>query len=443
MMTPEEMDCLAWNIAAKAENVRSHAPENLGLLLFLEALNARPGGFRSIGEDMVKLFPHRLNPAVATHLEKSWKGPVGDLGDIVREAHVSRIADDIRDFVGGWNCSPSGFSLTGFGAALIQYQKIYAARCEEAFTHTTTSRALFDTLDYALETRHDAPIVLAEGAPAIGKTTAASAWVEQHLGDARLISLKGINNKSTLFRTISEGLRLPVARSASGATAMQGRIEDFLRRTKILLVFDRAEHLFPKANRINSHPVLLDFLLTLQDSGVPIALITWGQIFGERLRAVQAGTSWAAEMFIGRIARYAALEAPSIDDCANVARKILPEACPDGIKLVSKVAVESKGFLQTVNDLASEARRIARRNGRTEPVWNDIKEATTQRIRSAGALLRMVGSPVRPAKPQSPETTPTPTPEPTLLPNRSHSADEIAQRGVSPRIAAPVLLTAK
>jgi histone H3/H4 len=330
----------------------------------------------------------------------------------------------------GWNVGSYSTSIDGFERSLADYQRIYKERRAEEFVHTNVSRVLFDTLDYALEPWDSAPIVFAEGLPSIGKTTAAEAWAEQHLGEARFISLRALNSKSTFMRTLCESLRLPIARSASGATAMQGRVEHFLHETKIMLVIDRAEHLFPKGKG-NAHPALLDYLSTLQDDGIPIALITWGQVFGERLKAIQESTSWASHTFIGRISRCASLGTPTVEDCAAVTRKALPEACAIGVRLISKVACESRRYLQGVSDLASEARRIAKREGRAQVTLKDIQTATEQRINSEVMMRRMFSgaAPRRPVAPQS-DAQPIPARQ-AQLPAPAENAREAFARNIT------------
>ena len=432
MMTQEEMACPAWNIAAKAENVRAAGPEKLSLLLFFEALMARPGGIAKAASEIVQLFPHRMNNAVPRSLEKKWKRSAGELQDWIRDAHENEVAGAIRHLIEGWSVYSFSPSINGFEDTLAAYHRIYRERRAEEFVHTTVSRVLFDTLDYALETRPEATIVFAEGLPSIGKTTAAEAWVEQHLGDARLISVPGIVSKTTLMRTISESLRLPIARAASGATAMQGRIEHFCGKTKIMLVFDRAEHLFPKTNTVNAHPAFLDYLTSLRDQGIPIALISWGQVFGERLRAIKSSTSWAANMFSGRISRCASLGTPTLEDCAAVTRRMLPEACALGVQLISKFSFESGRYLQAVADLASEARRVAKRSGRDEVTLRDIAAATDQKAISETKLRQMFGESVKLPR-QEPTLNPMPPRVSEVLVRASNpDARQLSPRNITP-----------
>jgi hypothetical protein len=101
MTTQDESQCLAWNIAAKAENVRANAPEKLSMLLFLEAILARPNGLAKAASEIAQLFPHRLNSAVRGRIEKTWTRSAAEMEERIRETQETHIARDIQNLVAG------------------------------------------------------------------------------------------------------------------------------------------------------------------------------------------------------------------------------------------------------------------------------------------------------------------------------------------------------
>ena len=128
----------------------------------------------------------------------------------------------------------------------------------ESFQLTAIGKKVWETLDYALASRG---MVVLDGLEGRGKTEAVKAWCELHLGSARFVSLKGIANKTTAFREIAKALGIASSYTRT-ATEMQARIEDVLKRSKILIVIDEAHFLFNQSRRMYSRPELIDWIDT-------------------------------------------------------------------------------------------------------------------------------------------------------------------------------------
>lgn len=100
------------------------------------------------------------------------------------------------------------------------------------FQLTAIGRKVWETLDYALAS---SGMVLLDGLEGRGKTEAVKAWCTRHVGTARFVSLKGITSKTTAFREIARALGIASSYTRT-APEMQTRIEDVLKRSKLMLV---------------------------------------------------------------------------------------------------------------------------------------------------------------------------------------------------------------
>jgi hypothetical protein len=227
-------------------------------------------------------------------------------------------------------------------------------------------------LDVALLT---GKMVVVEGNAGIGKTTAADAWVQLHLGECRRVSLSGVSNKTSVFRAISQSLGL-ASSYAHTATDMQARIEDVLRRSGLMLVIDEAHHLFNAAERVYTRPELVDWINTsLYNHNVPVGLIVTPQ-FRIRMARVERQTSWNADQLRRRVKRFCQLPAkPRTVDLENVTRKLLPGASKEQLDYIVGYSLSSKLHLPAIVDAIDEARLLARREGREQITFEDVERA--------------------------------------------------------------------
>ena len=154
--------------------------------------------------------------------------------------------------------------------ALFEHKRRYEEQRRKEFVSTEVGKKVFETLDFGLAT---GKMVLVEGNSRIGKTTASEAWADMHQGEARLVSLSGITHKTGLFRALAKELGIGSSSSRS-STEIQTRIEDQLHRSRLMIIFDEAHHLFSSSERVYSRPELVDWINTaLFNHRVPVGLI--------------------------------------------------------------------------------------------------------------------------------------------------------------------------
>jgi hypothetical protein len=270
--------------------------------------------------------------------------------------------------------------------ALRDFQDDYESKVKSDFVLTTIGREIFETLDHALAI---GKMVVIEGESGTGKTTAAQAWCAAHQGQVRFISLSGIIHKTGFFRNLASAIGLAAAKSK--AIEMQVRVEDFFRKTRLMLVIDEAHYLWPQYQRSYSSPELIDWVNTgLVNHHVPVALICTDQ-FAKLKTRVEKQTGWTSEQLEHRVKRYKALsKTPTKEDLEAVTAKLLamtwnsleerwngpgPAAHPDVIKIVVGYALTCKMRLPAVANTIEEARYQARSQGRSHIIAVDIRTA--------------------------------------------------------------------
>src|SRR5439155_2837827 len=126
------------------------------------------------------------------------------------------------------------------------------------FVMTSIGREVFETLDFCIETGKPVAIV---GDERIGKTTAIEAWCNLHLGEVRYVSLSGLTNRTTVLRSIARAVGLASSYTRK-AMEMQARVEDFLQRSRLVLLVDESQYLFSQSVRLYTRPELIDWVDT-------------------------------------------------------------------------------------------------------------------------------------------------------------------------------------
>lgn len=277
--------------------------------------------------------------------------------------------------------------------ALYEFQRRHVERVRADFVETTASRIVFEAFDYVLETGRSA---LVEGSSGFGKTTALKACYEMNLGRARYVQLSGITSRTAFLRRIADACGVANGGGMS-SDRIQARVEAFLKRTKLALIIDEGQYLWPQGRRITSHPELVNWLNTaLYNEGVPF-LISATRQFTLRRQAVEKQTDWSSEQARRRTRKVFPLpDAPTTADLQAVARKLLGKLGEPGesaVDLVVGYALTSRGYFQTITDAIDDARLIAKRAGRDRITFKDLKTAIYEwRAQSDAALQRVFDS---------------------------------------------------
>jgi hypothetical protein len=335
-------------VAAKAQLYSD--PRKRGLLFFLQSLSLEEGGLRRAAQALSQRFPKVGMEQLVTFLIDLCINPKV----AVRLLDENQSASDVDRMV----------------ATVLNFQEGYESEAKSEFVVTTIGRVI-------------------EGESGIGKTTAAKAWCAEHRGCARFLSLSGINHKTGFFRKLGAAIGLAAAKGK--ATDLQVRIEDFFRRSRLMLVIDEAHYLWPQYQRSYTSPELIDWVNTaLVNDNVPVALICTDQ-FAKLKARVEKQTGWTSEQLEHRVKRYRKLSStPTKEDLETVAKKLLTmrwnpdedqwnivgSAPPrDFVKMVVGYALTCKMRLPAVANTIEEARYQARRHGHFGIASADIRSA--------------------------------------------------------------------
>ena len=374
-------------VAAKAQLYSSARKRSL--LFFLQSQSLRDGGLRQIARALK--FSGQSEEETAGFLVELCINPEF----VIQFATESSRKESLLPL------------CTRIAEAVREYQDAYEARVKEEFVQTTIGKEIFETLEHGLGI---GKMVVIEGESGSGKTTAVDAWCAVHQGKVRCVSLSGITHKTGFFQKLATAIGL--AASKRKATDMQVKVEDFFRKTRLMLVIDEAHYLFPQHQRSHSSPELVDWVNTaLVNQGVPVALICTDQ-FAKLKARVEKRTGWTSEQLEHRVKRYTKLPGtPTKKDLEAVATKLLAirwnvserqwnlagaVPCPHFIQLVVGYALTCKMPLPAVSDTIEEARYQARRKGRTQLAGSDLRNAVMDfRIPSDAALERVFGNRAR------------------------------------------------
>jgi hypothetical protein len=312
--------------------------------------------FQRLARELVEFYPARVrrNPAATKKqiediLPKLCLDPTINLGSV----------------------SISGFE--GIIDALIDYR----ARFENAFSHlvaaTQVAKIVFESLSFAVTQRG---IVLLEGSYRSGKSYASQAWSLAHLGQCRYVQLPSSGDDAAFFRAIARSVGVSCA-SSMKAAQIRDRIEDGLRGQQILLIVDECEYALPQKIRISALPHRLNWIMTsLVNQGIPVAMIG-GQNFSRLLKNLETRCPiWGSEQFHGRIKLRKTLpDGLNEHDLTAMAHILLPGADEATIMLSVGYAIESKGRVATLENVAQRAAFFADQRGRGKITFDDVKAA--------------------------------------------------------------------
>jgi hypothetical protein len=354
---------------------------------FLQGLSLAEGGFKRVARELVEMFPDRINSddrefALKQSSQSHWLNGLefhesnsqnleqflvdlcinprihfiepGELVDVLDIETDKAIEENPELSRGDFRDAKLSYFKDIIGT-LFEYQSRHQTKVRENFQLTAIGKRICATLDYALASRG---MVLLDGLEGRGKTEAVKAWCEAHLGMARYVSLNGITNKTTAFREIAKALGIASSYTRT-APEMQARIEDVLKRSKLMLVMDEAHFVFNQSQRMYSRPELVDWIDTaICNRGVPIALVTTPQFIVCMTRAADQ-VDWNYRQFRRRVKRWEKLPAANTeDDIKAVARNVFKKASAGMISKIAGYALLSKRDLSAVGDVAAEVRAM-------------------------------------------------------------------------------------
>jgi hypothetical protein len=244
--------------------------------------------------------------------------------------------------------------------ALAEFKRRYEESARAGFYLTEIGKRIWHQLDDALKTRS---MIVIEGLEGRGKTEAARAWCECHLGVARFVSLKGISTKTAQFRKLAGAVGIGHGRSRK-AGEMEAGVEEVLGTSGLMAVIDEAHFFFNQGSRVYKRPEMLDWIDTeLCNPPRPVALLTTPQFMTCMERAA-VQVDWNYRQFKRRCKRFVRLPQKNTpEDIEALARKLLPGADRAAITKALGYVALSKRDLSALGDVVREAGMLAEADG--------------------------------------------------------------------------------
>lgn len=396
-------------------------PADRALVWFIQMLWHRDGGLDKTAAELLKTFPD---------LQPQWLGKCEDkefglLLDVMSH-QISKLPEAIETLCREPRPTLKDPELLpGLVARLREYMAAHIERQGAGAVTTAVGKRVQAALKF---TRDTGLLSLISGQTRRGKTHAVRAWCDQHPGEARLVEVPPNADEASFYRAMARVL----GTSESGnlkAHELRKRIEDTLLDGGLMLVFDEAHRLLPTRE---AAPRRIAWLMAQINQGVPIALVTTPQFFGDLRHSKKRG--WNFAQFEGRVGHYEPLpDELSDSDLELVARATLPEGSAKAVRLLAVHAKASTGYLASIDFAVKRARFIAEGAGRSQVTDGDIAQAITESKGAESALSDAMHFEGRAARRASQSRRAVPAKGPSLAVEPPHSGE----RGQQPAEPSP------
>lgn len=277
------------------------------------------------------------------------------------------------------------------GEALLRFMDVRKAALAVTIAETEISREIMKWLRTA---RNTSRAIMISGNCRFGKTEALRTWCAMHPGLARLVNTPSSNLESDLLREVAKALGIETGPTCRGSQ-LRDRIDYVLTNTRVMLVFDEAQMLFPVNFTRNTAPARLNWVRrSVMDAGLPCAFCRTPQDYNSvRARYVKT-TGYVLAQFEERVLKTIELpEKLNTSDLLAVAQIHFPRLDSKYLAyVVETVSSTERNFMSDLEKIATLARHNAQESGRATPILSDIKAAISDvlpKAQSAGAAPRI------------------------------------------------------
>jgi hypothetical protein len=332
----------------------------------------RPADYRVRGEVAPEMWERDLSMEDAERRAQSYPHgyPVKIFIDLVENAlqalpqYLQALSLDPTievDRAGVWY-------VTGLVSILRRYKQRFEAAVKDRIVSTEITRLVQKALELAIY-KHEGlsgSMVVVEGAPREGKSSAAQWWALQRLGRVRYVQLESSADECSFFRLLSQAIGTPYNPELK-AFQMRAYVQEALSAGDLLLLIDEADHLWPRTIRPIKAPARIEWINTaLKNRDIPVAMVGTYK-FSECITVFsQKCKVWASEQFAGRLAEHTKLPSElSDEDLRAIALHLVPGASEGMLMLLAAVAKTSEGYVATIERAVQKAMFLAQQQGHT------------------------------------------------------------------------------
>jgi hypothetical protein len=199
------------------------------------------------------------------------------------------------------------------------------------------------------------------------------------------VEVPSSNEQTGFFRALAKGLGIGEL-SQYKAADIRERVESVLLTGDLVLVLDEAQRLWPQRNLRYGFPARIEWVMTMANAGVPIAMITTPQFLTTQKAVEKAG--WNSAQLIGRLGHYKSLSASlEIDDLMAVGKSALPEASKEVLRALAAYARSSARQLGAIQTISKRAIFLAAKAGRDKATADDVRDAMNESVIPADTKL--------------------------------------------------------
>lgn len=314
-------------------------------------------GDREPTEEHHRQLAHRLKK-----LEAEWF--MDQCGSAAKEL----LPDLLAMICHGWPERAAGAPLVSWcfqdlPGAILEAMETQAVDAGQRLARTEVARQCFDALDYAWSEK---VLVQIEGDSRFGKSEAIKTWCAMYPGRARLVTVPCSNSEADLHRAVADALGIEHS-LATSPRALKEAVEFTVRHAGLMLVFDEGHWLLPTRYTSNTPPMRLNWVRTrIVDQGLPCVIVSTPQAFRHSVKGFVKRTGFNMEQILGRRAMVFTLPLElDKEDLLSVARIHFPQLGEDYLLLIVAKAMQSENYLQAVEAIATRARYLSRRAGRS------------------------------------------------------------------------------
>lgn len=369
---------------------REKYPRLPEILWFAEAMSREPGGIGEIDKDVRKEF------GSCVKLDEREERSRRLLGIPVEErTFFSYFLDSSLRYDLGSELDCGNLYVT-----LCDYMDLWRSRVVGSVAPTETQRIVFRELNFARAMKVPVPFV---GDSRIGKTKVSEVWAKSQPGLARVVTVPESNTERDFHRAHADALGINYQITTPGHLIKE-RVERVLRHGGLFLIFDEAHFLVPQNVDRQSPPHRLNWVrCQVIDKGIGCAFFMTPQnrLKGDRTKPDRTisryaeKTGYVLEQWVGRCRPPVVLPGElAKDDLMAVARLNFPGITVPLLKLIVARAMQSEGYLQSIDVTAKRALFVAGESGRALPTKEDVMEAIADMMPGIRATPR-ISAPLR------------------------------------------------